>query len=167
MAAGPGDEPLLLAPVSEGDPWRCRFRFFRPGHGRGVWSATALPETDNTWSASRLWFDAADLVADMVVGRGKGEETFYGGGEIQRWRSSDGGAIWWLEAILAPEAGLLYNNLQPVEGGEGGELADAFVCYGWSGPGGVWGVDGYATESRNRGRAFLRLDGRWISGPCL
>lgn len=162
VAAGPDDEPLLLAPVSEGDPWRCRFRFFRPGPEAAAWSAAALPQTDNTWSASRLWFDADGLVADLVVGRGKGEETFYGGGEIQRWKSADGGATWRHLTTLTPQEGLLYNNFQPIEHVKGGELHDSFVCYGWSGPGGVWAVDGYATESRNRGQAFLRLCGRWV-----
>ena len=161
VAADDADRPMLLAPISHDDPWRCRFHFFRwDGH---AWRQSIICDTDNTWSASRF-VETGDncLAVDLVVGQGKGEECFYGGGEVQRWRSSDGGASWQCEQSFVPHPGLLYNNVRPVELAEGGRLADSFVLYGWQGPGGVWAVPGYETESRNRGLAWLWLDGRWV-----
>lgn len=161
VAAGPDDEPMMLVPVSEDGPWRCRFQFFRR---RGdAWQRCPLAETDSTWSASRLLVGSdGTMVAWLVVGRGKGEECFYGGGTLQQWRSLDGGESWACLGDVVPEPGLLYNNPQPVVRPDGGELDDAFVLYGWRGPGGVWSTDDVPRETANRGRAYLWLDRRWV-----
>ncbi|MBN2584719.1 MAG: BNR-4 repeat-containing protein [Planctomycetes bacterium] len=161
VAADQDDRPVLLAPVSDGDPWRCRFHFLR--WDGSTWRTSTITETDNTWNASRIVrLEGNEVAADLIVGAGKGEECFYGGGELQRWVSRDGGASWRLQQSFVPRAGLLYNNPRPVELADGGTLDDAFVFYGWNGPGGVWAVPGCATENRNRGRAWLWLDGRWV-----
>ncbi len=161
VATSPNDEPYLLVPVSEGSPWTCRFEFFRRDGGR--WRRTTITRTDNTWSGSRLIIrDDGEIQAHLIVGRGKGEETFYGGGTLQEWVSRDVGETWELRRQYVPEPGLFYNNPRPVETLTGEPLADAFVFYGWQGPGGVWPTEDCDTETRNRGRAYLWLNGRWV-----
>lgn len=160
IAADGAGGVVLIAPISEGDPWRCRFHCFR--WEGGAWHGSAMVETDNTWNAVRLVaVDRRQITADLVIGQGKGEECFYGGGELQRWHSGDGGRSWHRGPSFVPQPGLLYNNPSPVHRAEGGVLDDAFVFYGWQGPGGVWALPEYDTENRNRGLAWLWIDGSW------
>ncbi len=161
VGADEHDRPALLAPISADDPWHCRFRFFR--WDGGAWHGATITETDNTWNASRLVaLDGRRVTADLIVGAGKGEGCFYGGGELQRWHSHDGGASWRRGRSFVPRAGLLTNNPRPIERAGGGRVRDGFVLYGWRGPGGVWAVPGYPTETRNRGQGWLWLEGRWV-----
>jgi hypothetical protein len=161
VAADPGGRPVLVAPITEGDPWRCRFHCFR-WDGR-QWRQSRIVSTDNTWNAARIVRVAdSQIVADLVVGEGKGEECFYGGGELERWASDDNGTSWHRQCHFVPQPGLLYNNPMPVQQAAGGWLPDGFVLYGWQGPGGVWALPEYATENRNRGQAWLWLDGHWV-----
>lgn len=160
VATGPNDEPFLLVPVSEDTPWTCGFHFFR--HDGRQWRSAALAQTDNTWSGSRLLVDDDGRIeAQIIVGRDKGEECFYGGGTLERWTSIDGGDTWRRDGTLVPERGRLYNNPKPVERSEGGPLDDALVLYGWEGPTGVWATDPAEGELPNRGRAYLWLNGEW------
>jgi len=163
VAADTEDRPMLLVPISldDHDPWRYRFRFLR-WNGK-AWTDGDLAETDNAWAASRLVSSADDtLRADVITGTGGGEECTYGGGTIERWISSDGGSTWGKSAELVPQAGLLYNNFQPVLEADGREMTGSFVTHGWSGPGGIWPAPGFETDDRNRGTGFLRLEGTWV-----
>jgi hypothetical protein len=154
------NQPVLIAPITHEDPWRCRFHFFR--RGRGEWVESTIVETDNIWNAARfVTIVDSEIAIDLIVGQGKREETFYGGGELQRWRSDDAGQSWRMERTFVPQPGLLFNNPSPVHDARGGVIADAFVFYGWQGPGGVWALPEYDTENRNRGIAWLWIDGGW------
>ena len=161
VATDEHDHPMLIAPVSESDPWRCRFHCLR--WDGADWQHSTITETDNTWNASRVvdWQDER-ITADLIVGRDKGEDCFYGGGELQRWTSDDNGLNWRYQRSFVPAEGLLYNNPRPVERTAGGVLDDAFVLHGWQGPGGVWKTPGYDTPDHNRAMAWLWLDGRWV-----
>jgi len=160
LAADGHGRVAMIAPISQDDPWRCRFHCFV--FDGGAWRHTEIVDTDNVWNAARIVsFTGRRLVADLVVGHGKGEECFYGGGELQRWTSDDGGRSWQAGMCFVPRPGLLYNNPSAVRTVEGGFLEGAFVFYGWTGPGGVWALPDFATEDRNRGQAWLWLDGHW------
>ncbi len=160
IATDAHDRPMMIVPISEGDPWRCRFHCLRWDGSK--WQHSTIIETDNTWSASRVIDWQGDrITADLIVGEGKGEACFYGGGQLQRWQSDDNGLNWRYQRSFVPIEGLIYNNPRPVERAGGGVVDDAFVLYGWQGPGGVWKTPSYDTPNHNRGMAWLWLDGKW------
>ncbi len=101
------------------------------------------------------------MTAHLVVGNADGESLSYGGGEVEEWVSRDGSNSWSPKRRLVPEPGLLYNNPRPVELVKGGEMDDFLVLYGWEGPESIQPVDRGA-PSRNRGRACLSHEGKWL-----
>ncbi len=153
--------PSFLLPVSDDSPWRCRFHFVR--RSGGEWLRVPITDTNNTWAGCLLQHgEGGDLKAYVVVGRGDGEPLAYGGGDIEEWRSAEGGASWQRKRTIVPDPGLLYNNPRPVELPTG-EMVDGFlVFYGWRGPASIHNDAAAGSTSRNRGKAYLWHDGEWL-----
>lgn len=147
-------QPLLVLPVSEGSPWRCRLTaFFR---NKGVWRSSGICLTDNTWSGSLLQHDGERcFTLWLISGQGKDESCFYGGGELQAWRTRDGGATWHRALRLDPRPGFLYNNPQPVVDEKGQILPNHVLFYGWQGPQSLWNS---AASDHCGGQAFLYMN---------
>jgi hypothetical protein len=166
MSVGPNDRPTLAAPVTDGDPSCCRFQVaYHDGEG---WRRGSFGRTDSIWSALMLRVVGLHEVhAYAIVGDAErdverqGPAAVWGGGDLRRWISFDNGVTWFDKGSMAPDAELLYNNPQPVARSDGGILPHSLVCYGWSGPGGIWDIHD-RSRSLNRGRGYLHLFGSWV-----
>lgn len=150
--------PLLLAPVSQGSPWHCRFTCFRWDGVR--WHISQLQETDNIWNSSLVWHEGGSHYKTwLVVGQGKDERCFYGGGTLELWASQNFGQTWSMQENLQPCPELIYNNPKQVFRADGTALPGWMIFFGWQGPESMWKVD---NPKPNRGFAFLYADGRII-----
>ena len=154
------DEPCFVMPVSEEAPWNCKFYFIR--RKRGEWIRQPIVGTNNTWAGAYLTkAGEAALTAYLVVGDVDGEGLSYGGGDVEEWVSTDGGASWKLSRKVVPEPGLLYNNPRPIEYTNGGVIDGFLLFYGWEGPGSIQPIGG-SGNSKLRGNAYLWNDGKWL-----
>ena len=155
------DEPYFVMPVSEEEPWKCRFYFIK--RDRGNWVKHPIVETNHTWAGSHLVRgEGSELLAYLVVGSVDGETLSYGGGNVEEWVSTDGGSSWKLSRKIASAPGLLYNNPRPIEHVDGSLMDGLLLFYGWEGPGSIQPADGSSKTSRLRGKAYLWRDGRCI-----
>lgn len=149
------DNPYLLMPVSEDSPWKCSFYFFK--YETGSWMKNQITSTDSIWSGSYLEKRAdSSFHAFLISGKGKDEQTFYGGGSLQHWESRDHGDSWQRLAILDPDPELIYNNPRPIITSKGNVMEGMLVFYGWKGPEGIWDVD---SPRPNRGMAYFWKNG--------
>jgi len=155
------DEPCFVMPVSEESvPWDCTFYFVR--REGSEWMKEPIVKTNSTWAGCHLARGGADeLIAYLVVGDIDGETLSYGGGQIEEWISTDGGASWQLSRQITPEPGFLYNNPRPVECYGGGELPGHLVFYGWQGPESIQPPKPPRVLD-NRGKAYLWHDGQYL-----
>lgn len=152
------DTPYLIAPVSQGSPWRCNFNLYKPISDG--WKKVTITETDNIWSGVYVEVNNDGIFnAFLVSGSGKDESTFYGGGIIEHWVSYNLGEGWTKAGELIPDPNLIYNNPRPIVTATGKIVEGNVLFYGWEGPEGVWDVDYFRS---NRGKLFLWTNGRFI-----
>ena len=161
MAVGADGLPRFLLPVSGKSPWACHFHFVYSHQGH--WDRALVAETNNTWNGCSLeQGPKGEWIANMIVGREHGELYAYGGGDLERRISYDGGKTWIFRGQLAPVPGLLYNNPRHIEDAMGQVVPGYMLLFGWQGPGSIDPVSDAAAGLGNRGQAFLRYEGRWL-----
>ncbi len=151
--------PLLISPLSHNSPWTCTYKSY---FWNGVkWDINSICETDNIWSSS-LPIHVKDnhYKAWLIVGKGKDEKCYYGGGELQLWETHDNGAHWQFVEKLEPESGLIYNNPKMVFNYDGSVKKDFLLFFGWEGPESMWKKD---IDKPNSGKAFLYNGKKFIA----
>lgn len=149
------DQPNFIMPVSEDRLEQCRFWFIR--RVGGEWRRTAIVETNDIWNAAHLTRGASgELIAHLVVQPVDAPRLPFGGGALQRWRSSDEGETWQLDGDLTPEPGTLCNNPQPVLDERGQPIAGELAFFAWRGPDCIsQSLDGDLAQGPFTGEAYF------------
>ena len=153
--------PAFILPMSDSSPEDCLFHFIKSD---GIsWKKIPITRTNSIWAGSYLINRGSGRwIAFLTIGKVDGEVPLYGGGELQRWESENGGLSWFLEAKLDPEPGLLYNNPTPVVTAEGKTMEGWLLFYGWEGPRGIQEqIRDKVPGLINSGKAFLWQDGEY------
>lgn len=131
IALDENDSPCFILPVTEDRIDQCRFWFIR--RDGQAWRRTPICATNDIWNAARLTRDGDSWVAELVVNTASRILPF-GGGALQRWRSTDCGETWILERDLTPEPGMLCNNPQSVFNVDGSARPGELAFFAWPGP---------------------------------
>ena len=142
-------KPMLMFPIaSPENAWEGEHVFYRRREDR--WSRTPVASLNNTWSAN--WLIPRDDRIDALLTRGPADGSLlpYGGGQVERWHSSDGGDTWQRDGVFMPDEDLICNNPRPVSTSHGGQLENSYTVFGWEGPHGLTKESGL-----NKGQAFL------------
>ncbi len=130
--------PTILHVLSGDTPDLLDYYFLR--WEDGTWVHSKIRSAGHSWNVGRIvqspegiW--TAFLIVTEPGQLGDGIMDRHGGGRIEEWISSDGGATWEFERDRTPDPkkypGWRFNNIRPVIRMDGSEAPGLAICYGW------------------------------------